>query len=570
MTDFSFARVEHLRALLWWLPLYLVAALVTIFLLPPVPVHSTRALAVAWDMWAHHQFLVPHINGVPYAQKAPLLFWLIHAGWAVLGVNDVWPRVLMVLIGAAQLILAQVLARRLFPQHAWVAHTAPWLLLALSFGFLFGLQIMYDGLLAVWVLAALVCLVPAREDANPQWVGFAVCMGLGLLTKGPVLLVHVLPVWLAGPWWSQHARARRARWYGGGLLAIVGAAAILAAWVVPAVLASGDAYTHNLLFKQTGGRVVDAFIHQRPFWWYLPWLPVLLFPFVLWPRLWAGVIALRRPLPPGLRMVCAWLLASFVIFSLFSGKQAYYLVPELPAAAIAMAAVVALLRDGSHSRAARSAWLGAWPIALLSLLVAVALFALPWAVAAGRLHGHWLRDVAAASAPFGVLYVLLAGFLLLPGRGELRRIAAASLIGAAAAYVLFTQAVYPAFDMRPAAALLGKAQAHGRAIGNLDLYDGQFEFAGRMKQPVARLYEGQVLQAWAHQHPRGLVVAYPDTLQPADLRYARLVQPYRGVWLVVWDAPVLATLRHGGQPPEPTPPTVLLPAPGYWRYARVH
>lgn len=569
MTDYSFARVERLRALLWWLPLYLVVALITTLLVPPVPLHSTRALAVAWDMWAHHQFLVPHINGAPYAQKAPLLFWLIHGGWAVFGVNAVWPRVLMVLIGAAQLLLAQVLARRLFPQHAWVARTTPWMLLALSFGFLFGLQMMYDGLLGVWVLAALLCLVPAREEVAPHWVGFAVCLGLGMLTKGPVMLVHVLPVWLAGPWWSRAAREHRARWYGGGLLAIVGGAAILVAWVVPAVLASGDAYAHNLLFKQTGGRVVDAFIHQRPFWWYLPWLPVLLFPFVLWPRLWAGVVALRRPLVPGLRMLCVWLLAAFVIFSLFSGKQAYYLVPELPALAIAMAAAVALLR-GTHPRVARSVWLGAWPIALLSFAVAVVLFGLPSALAADKLHGHWLHDVAALGAPFGVLYLLLGAFLLLPGRGELRRIATVSLIGAAAAYVLFTQAVYPAFDMRPAAAVLAQAEAQGRAVGNLDMYDGQFEFASRMTRPVARLYEGADLQAWTRQHPDGLVLAYPNRLQPADLRYARLVQPYRGVWLVIWNASALATLRRGQQPPEPATPTVLLPSPGYWRYARVH
>ncbi|HEX8776689.1 MAG TPA: glycosyltransferase family 39 protein, partial [Rhodanobacter sp.] len=287
MTHASFARSERLRHLLWWLPLYLAAALIAIFLQPPIPLHSTRALAVAWDMWSHHQFWVPHINGAPYSEKAPLLFWLIHAGWAAFGVNDTWPRVLMVLIGAAQLVLAQALARRLFPERAWVARSTPWLLLALSFGFLFGLQIMYDGLLAVWVLAAMLCLVPGPRRQSPAWIGFAVCTGLGLLTKGPVMLVHIAPVWLLGPWWSGWAREHRARWYGGGGAALIGGGVMLAAWVAPAVQTSGDAYTHNLLFKQTGGRVVDAFIHKRPFWWYVPWLAVLLFPFVLWPRMWA-------------------------------------------------------------------------------------------------------------------------------------------------------------------------------------------------------------------------------------------------------------------------------------------
>jgi 4-amino-4-deoxy-L-arabinose transferase-like glycosyltransferase len=568
VTTTAYARSEHLRALLWWLPLYLAVALIAIFTTPPVPLHSTRALAVAWDMWVNHQFLVPHINGAPYAQKAPLLFWLIHAGWAVFGVNDIWPRVLMVLIGAVQLILAQVLARRLFPERAWVARSTPWLLLALAFGFLYGLQIMYDGLMAVWVLAAALCLVPGRQRAAPHWPGFALCIGLGLLTKGPVMLVHTAPVWLLGPWWCAHAREHRVRWYGFGALALLGGCAILAAWVLPAIHASGDAYAHHLVYQQTSGRVVDAFIHQRPFWWYVPWLGVLLFPFVLWPRMWAGVFALRRPLAPGLRMLLAWLVPAFVIFSAFSGKQSYYFVPELPAAAIAMAAAITRLRARANAHA-RSAWLGAWPLALGSFALAALLLALPVLTTGGHLSNHWLRDCAAVSAPFGVLYLLLGLFVLLPGRGELRRIAGASLIGSAAAYALFALAFTPAFDMRPAAHLLARAETSGHAIGNMGDYDGQFEFMGRMTRPITDLYGQQALQDFAAKHPKALVITYPDFLTAADLRYARLVQPYRGVWLAIWDAPTLALLRRGQQPPEPATPALLLPSADYWRYAKV-
>jgi 4-amino-4-deoxy-L-arabinose transferase-like glycosyltransferase len=165
----------------------------------------------------------------------------------------------------------------------------------------------------------MLCLVPSRRRTAPNWIGFAIAIGLGLLTKGPVMLVHVAPVWLLAPWWSPYARRHPARWYGFGVAAIIAGGIMLAAWVIPAVTASTDAYTHNLLFKQTSGRVVNAFIHDRPFWWYLPWAAVLLFPFVLWPRMWAAVLSLRRPLPDGLRMLLAWLVPAFVVFSAFSG-----------------------------------------------------------------------------------------------------------------------------------------------------------------------------------------------------------------------------------------------------------
>ena len=134
---------------------------------------------------------------------------------------------------------------------------------------------------------------------------------------------------------------------------------------------------------------------------------------------------------------------------------------------------------------------------------------------------------------------------------------------------MFTLTLWPAFDLQPVSRLLARAQAQHRAIGNLDVYEGQYHFLGRLSQPIARLYEGADLQAWAQAHPRGLVVEYPSNLDATDLRYAVFVQPFRSVWLVVWNAQTLATLRRGGKPPEPAQPTALYPE-GYWRYAQLH
>ena len=53
---------------------------------PLLPVDETRYVSVAWEMWQRGDFLVPHLNGSPYSDKPPLLFWLMHAGWWVFGV----------------------------------------------------------------------------------------------------------------------------------------------------------------------------------------------------------------------------------------------------------------------------------------------------------------------------------------------------------------------------------------------------------------------------------------------------------------------------------------------------
>ncbi len=95
-----------------------------------------------------HHWLVPYINGEPYSEKVPLLFWLIHAGWFVFGVNDVWPRVLEVIFGGAQLVLLSVLARTAVSRTALGRQGGAVDAAGAGYAFLFGLQIMYEVLLA--------------------------------------------------------------------------------------------------------------------------------------------------------------------------------------------------------------------------------------------------------------------------------------------------------------------------------------------------------------------------------------------------------------------------------------
>jgi len=567
----AYSRSEHLRALWPWLPLWLLVALLAIFSHGPMPLYSTRTLAVAWDMWSHGQWLVPHLNGQPYSEKAPLLFWLIHAGWFVFGVNDVWPRVLEVAFGGIELALLAVLARRMFPTQPWVAKAAPWMLLALAYAFLFGLQIMYDALLAMWALAALVCLAPKSQREEPRWLLFGLCLGLGLLTKGPVMLLHVLFPWLLGPLWSDWARTHRARWYGRGVLAVLLGLAMLLAWALPAGFSGGDAYRHRLFFTQTAGRVIHGVksaqplqSHAHPVPWYVLMLPVLLFPFIGWPRAWVALATLRRPLSPGLRFALCWVLPTFVVFSLIRGKQLYYLLPELAGTMLLLAGAVALLRE-RRAGLASNAWLGTWPLGVGGIALGVLMFVLPWLVATHHLHGEWVAGAAPYSRFFGALFVLLGLLLLLRGRGEMRRLAFAGLIGTLALNTLFTLTLWHRYDLRPTTQLLGAASAKHRAIGHLGSYNGEFGFAGRLTQPVAELSDTKAILAFSQAHPDGLIVTHPGKLTPDVLRYALLAQPFRSSWIVVWPAGTLADLRNGITPSEPSQPPRIYSA-NDWRY----
>lgn len=543
-----------------WLAFWCAIALFAIFQHGPMPLYSTRTLAVAWEMWQNGQFLVPHINGEPYSHKVPLLFWMIHAGWAVFGVNDVWPRVLEVLIGAGWFVAAVALARRLFALRPAVARLTPWFLIALSYAFLFGLQIMYEVLLAAWVAAALAAL-----GGKPRWGWFALFIGAGLMTKGPVMLLHVAFPFLLGPWWSEHARADRRGWYVKGTLALLGGFAILVAWALPAAFAGGEQYRNELFFMQTAGRVVNSFDHARPLYWYVPVLLVLLFPWVGWPRLWRAMAGLRKPIGDGERFLIAWLAPTFGVFCLISGKQVYYLLPLLPGAAMVLAC--ALARQQARDEPLGGGW-GPWPLGVAAIGFGAALCALPAWLASGHLHSHWLHDASQLSPWYGVAFIALGLILFLRGRGndrEVHRVAAVALVAAALAHSLFAQTLFHNFDLRPAASMLGAARAQGRPVANVGVYEGQFHFHARMTAHIDEIHGKQQFGEWAAQHPNGLIVNYSKKLDPEARRYARLIQPFRSQWLEIWDARTFAARQAGQTPAEPAQRTLLYP-PDYWRY----
>ena len=195
----------------------------------------------------------------------------------------------------------------------------------------------------------------------------------------------------------------------------------------------------------------------------------------------------------------------------------------------------------------------------------------------------WLTGMAPYARFFGVIFIVLGALLLLRGRGEMRRLAFAGLIGTVSLNALFTLGLWYRYDLAPASQFLAQADAAGRPIGNLGVsYNGQYHFAGRLMHPIARInvvpgmaapmeddeddavHDGDSLDDFARHHADGVIISYAKHPPAEAFRYARLIQPSRTGWLMIWDAGTLAALQSGRAPPEPKQPTLLYPQ-DYWR-----
>ncbi len=361
-----------------------------LLLRPLMPIDETRYASVAWEMFTSGNWLVPHQNGAPYSDKPPLLFWLIAAGWTVTGPSSVWLRLVAPLAGLAALLLTASLAGRLWPAREGPAATAPLITAGALLWTVYASLTLFDSLLACAVLVTLGGLWAARTRPA-AWALVALGIAFGLFAKGPVILLHVLPVALLAPWWMAADRpVSWTRWYLGLTGAALAGALLVLAWAVPAARSGGPAYADAIFLRQTAGRVVNAFAHRRPVWWYLPLIPLLVFPWVLWPRLWRAAAALGRAAgpDPGVRFLLAYLAPTLALFSLVSGKQMHYLMPLVPLAALLAARALDEAADAGAFR----------PVAALAGGTALLVIALQAGGKRPILDGYDLRAAAGIAA----------------------------------------------------------------------------------------------------------------------------------------------------------------------------
>jgi len=339
------ARAEDLRRDLFWLiGLGLLLIATGIGLRDPWPADEPRFALVARDMVATGDWLLPRVGGDIYADKPPLYFWLMSLGIELTGSLRIAFLLPSLLSGLACTLLIYDLGRRL-----WNRETGLIAGLALLFTVQFvwqARQAQIDATLCFWTTLALYGLL-RHLLLGPRWgwycVGWAAA-GFGVITKGvgflPLLVLIPYAALRPQAWAPRFTAPPTAKWLLGPL-AFVAATAV---WLVPMLIAaSGDpaiaAYRDEILFRQTINRYTDAWHHREPFWYFIVevipwlWLPLTaLLPWLLprWRRAW-------REHDLRIALLTAWVVLVVVFFSASTGKRGVYVLPAVPAFALATA-----------------------------------------------------------------------------------------------------------------------------------------------------------------------------------------------------------------------------------------
>ena len=531
-----------------WAGIWALVVVAALTLRPILPLDETRYFAVAWEMWRSGNLLVPELNGEFYSHKPPLLFWLINAGWFFFGPVEVWGRVVGPAFGLGAVFLTHQLARLLWPGSRPAQLVGPWIVCGTLLWLVTTTLSMFDTMIMFFTLVSLIGLAlaaSARAEGGPLvrrrfvggWILFALGIGLGVLAKGPVILVFTLPAALLAPvWWSpaeSRVRVGVWNWYlmlGAGF--VVGASVALS-WAIPAAISGGEEFARAIFLGQTTGRIAGSFSHGRPFWWYLPISLALLFPWILWPTLWRGLGAADWRRDPGVRFVVVCFVAAFFILSSFTDKQPHYFLAAIPAFALLAGRALTTI-----STFEAPSWATALPLVPIGVIgVALVVLSLRPDIAielAGDTPLTIGSETMIAGAAILIAIVISLGVVGRKIGRQVYVLAVVSTVGVVALHLSFGTSAAMLYDVREPAQRLRAIRGDGRAVAHVGKYHGQFHYIGRLEAPLS-VISGDEVTEWFVQNPDGVVVYLHRRQEDVVDGAAIYVQPFRGRWLAIWD-----------------------------------
>ena len=488
---------------------------------PYFPIDETRYLAVAWEMKLHHS-IVPLLNGLPYPHKPPFLFFLINLDWLIFGTNEQTLRLIPLFFSFLNVLITYRIALILWGDKK-IARYATAILASTSIYLLWSTLIMFDIVLTFWVLVGMYGLLSAtKSNVKTTLMLIGLSIGGGLLTKGPVIFVHILPTSLFYFLWRSQDRPEAKKWYPKIFLAIFIGLAIALLWVIPAAIEGGEVYRKAILWGQTVDRITVSFDHQHPIWWYLPILPGLLFPWVLVKPVWHGFSLIKSD--DGYRFLILWIVSTLTIFSLISCKQVHYLIPALPAVSLLIAKNLATY-DKNTPRYDKAHY----PVAIFYILVGISiLLAMPFIEVEGILEFILLPAVVAIFVGSIILFMKPQSANKLITIIALSSVVILITVEFAGSYNFFNR-----YDIRNIAHILREKQGEGYTIIHNKKYHGQYQFIGRLTQPLVVLNNKKSIAEYVKIHKKSLLVTYEKPKNAIAKSMVLYQQQYRGKKVVL-------------------------------------
>lgn len=329
---------------------------------------EARYAEIAREMVRSGDYLHPALLGIHHYHKPPVTYWITALGYQIFGINEFGARFFLSIALVFQIFFVFKISLKLFRNtkiafaSAIIYFTFPVVLIAAR-------NLTTDAFLTTFILWALYFWLKRKEGGAVLYLyGYYLLLGLGMLTKGPVVL---LPPLIFILFWKMVKR-EKLRVTLNNSFGMILFLLISASWYVAVVLdhpALLDYFVQEQIVKRS--LEAEKFHRSEPFWYYFVLAPLIGLPWILFST--SDVIKNFRGILKNRDAELILLLSIgllFLIFSLFSSKLVLYVLPIFPFIAL-LGGSVLFRTSGGHIKAFSYIYFGLFILLTLGLGVLI-------------------------------------------------------------------------------------------------------------------------------------------------------------------------------------------------------
>lgn len=285
---------------------------------------EARYAQIGKEMMESGDYMHPTLMGIYHYHKPPMTYWITAWAYEIFGVSSWSARFFLQLAVLLQIGLVYLIGQKIFREDKKAFYSAM-LYAAFPTVIISGRALTTDAYLAVFVLAAIYFwLAFIQERKNFQLILFYLMLGLGFLTKGPVVLI--VPIVLII--FQKIFQKERLGPIGVHLLGITLFLVVGLAWFILLFLEDRQ-FLDYFVFKHTVERFAsNTFKRSQPFWFYFAVVIGTAFPWML--MIVGKAKSILSTSSAFTKVLLAWVIVPLVFFSISKSKLILYILPVYP------------------------------------------------------------------------------------------------------------------------------------------------------------------------------------------------------------------------------------------------
>jgi len=318
------------RSTIFFLLLYFFILLIPAYNLPLFETTEARYAEVAREMIVTGNYLEPQFEGVKHFHKPPLAYWMMAAGMKIFGTNGFGVRFLGVVAAVFSVFFLYKSAGLFFKERQdWFLNS---LVLASSLLFLFISRIAStDIYLTFFTLAAQYFLFKQifYEKSVFNVSAYGILLGLGFITKGPIIFLFTILPYLTGKiFFKSHRQNFTLKEIVYSLLLFL---AVSLPWYMTVIVKNPDLLYYFLKVQTVDRVATNRFGRDKDFYYFFLIFLVSFFPHIVY---FIKSLINFKKLDSFVKAILIYILFPFIVFQISVSKLATYILPFYGTASI--------------------------------------------------------------------------------------------------------------------------------------------------------------------------------------------------------------------------------------------